>query len=106
MNDHDDIRLLRWFLLAWVGLVYLWAILSLSKGTQLQLAPSAKQCKSLAPMSSSCPQPGTFPLLPALLACTLLMLLYALLHWINLSGTGKQRLLWNSLVRKRGIAFD
>src|SRR6266567_819777 len=102
-------RLLRWYLLVWVGLVYILGLSELLNQTvpegwtaciTAQVKP--KWCELLKMHLSQ----GTSPLpdlslfleimLPAIVAFTVLMLLFSTSLWIGLSGKRKRRFSWLS----------
>jgi NarL family two-component system sensor histidine kinase YdfH len=105
MKSTDHLRPLRWYLLLWVCLGYLWGFLALwnngiaaawnacqnGQGT----SADCKQLKQLL-RGSSLPSAAAYPqlILPSIIAFTVIVLLYGLLLWITLSGEHQRRFWW------------
>ncbi|HEU5200833.1 MAG TPA: sensor histidine kinase, partial [Ktedonobacterales bacterium] len=105
MKSYDHIRPLCWYLLLWVCLGYLWGFLALwnngiAAGWQAcqQGQGTPERCKQLKQLlvGSAPPNAAAQPqlILPALLAFTLILLLYGLLLWLVLSGEQYRRISW------------
>lgn len=105
MHSDDPIRPLRWYLLLWVCLGYLWGFLALWNNgiaddwnacQQGQGTPAhCEQIKQLL-VGPGLPNAAAHPqlILPALLAFTFILLLYGFLLWLVLSMAQQRRFFW------------
>ena len=105
MNSDDSMRPLRWYLLLWIGLGYLWGFLALwNNGIAADWAVCQQghgtpaRCEQLKQLlrGSVLPSAAEYPqlILPALLVFTLILLLYGVLLWLSFSLTKRRRLWW------------
>lgn len=96
----------RWFLLLWVGLVYIWQILGVKVmlGNYALVTRSSYQLTTAGPLGAAFA--GSQPVnLPALATFTFLMILHALVLWIGLSGKLDQRFLWLYFALQGGLVL-
>jgi NarL family two-component system sensor histidine kinase YdfH len=105
MNSDDPLRPLRWYLLLWVCLGYLWGFLALWNNG---IAADWHACQNGQGISIDCKQlkqllVGSVPpsaavqpqlILPSIIAFTVIMVLYGFLLWITLSGEQQRRFSW------------
>lgn len=105
MNSDDSMRPLRWYLLLWICLGYLWGFLALwNNGIAADWAACQQghgtpaRCEQLKQLirGSVLPSAAEHPqlILPALLVFTLILLLYGVLLWLSYSVTKRRRLWW------------
>lgn len=105
MNSDDSMRPLRWYLLLWICLGYLWGFLALwNNGIAADWAACQQghgtpaRCEQLKQLirGSVLPSAAEHPqlILPALLVFTLILLLYGALLWLSYSVTKRRRLWW------------
>ena len=86
MNTNPATHLLRWFLLLWVCLVYIWGCLALANINPKAWAMSDKNVQAVLPhLNSNLQVISTF---------TGLLLLYGALLWLGLSEKIAQRFYW------------
>ncbi len=95
---------LRWFLLAWEGLVYVWAVLY-----SPVLLGSATLCAQLGRSTAGCGPARVVALLGAHLgpvgAFTALLWLQAMVLWLGLAGKVPDRLLWPHVLAQAALVY-
>ena len=107
IRSSPPLRSLRWFLFCWLALTYLW-IAQFLFGRYKQCDPATSNPPvikgSLIP-SASCTHTSFTATFPSLIFCTLLILFYGLLLWINLSEKLPLRFRWGSFLLQGAFIF-
>ena len=106
-------RSLRWFLLVWESLVYLWALLSLFGRNPFTLQPAPRSwplmpCRPIAPIlcpSGASSVPGASFDVVGIALFTVLMLAQGGLLWVSLSGKLPRSLTWFCLCLQGALVF-
>jgi len=87
-------RPLRWLLLVWVGLVYLWELLISFFGLPMKATSSVVPCAGPQHPDLLCHPLNPVAPFPLILLATVLTLLFGVLLWISLSNKHGPRFLW------------
>jgi NarL family two-component system sensor histidine kinase YdfH len=87
-------RPLRWLLIVWVGVVYIWELLISFFGLPMKETFSIVQCADPQQPDLLCHPLNPVAPFPVILIATLLTLLFGILLWISLANTTRPRFLW------------
>ncbi len=107
IRSSPPLRSLRWFLFCWLGLTYLWIAQFLFGRYKQCDAPVSlpSVTKGSIIQDTGCAHSSFTGTFPPLTLCTLLIVFYGLLLWINLSEKLPQRLRWGSFLLQGGLIF-
>src|SRR5215469_9932214 len=104
------VRLARWLFLLWLGLVYLWGMLSYfgaGEGNDCHLVGETRACYTafFPALNASSFQFKVGPDFPALSIFTVCIALYGLLCWVVLSTKIERRLYWLACLLQGGLVL-